>query len=320
MFNEDNQDQELLIEQLVLEGEELSENEYWVEAAEKFSEAFSLRQSFDFNKKAAINYIKGNEGYLAEEITSFCYDQYLEKESDIQILISIFLNNDNFLMLNQLENILKNHRKESVEKSFVQKLTKTIEIAERQYVGLEAMNILNQEKELTAIITMPMAQQAAKIKAMKNLPLKNFYNSAKFLLLNPYLHPLLKSDVVENLVKLGIDEMLTMNFWGELREFNPIKLQPISEIKQIKDAKRIFTAKLPRLNDYQLDQRVDEFLMYMSMIYPFNDEIVTNLENWIEVSIEMFEEVRNDVKSASNVENIREWYDKFDKMLTAFAD
>lgn len=320
MFDPD--DQEMILEQLINDGERLIEAEEWAEAGKKFSIAFSMKQSFEFNKKAVMCFIKANEGDLAEEVAYFCYDKYLLTGSGVDMLVNIFLENGNFLMLEQLKNMLLNHRTNMVKPVYIDDLTKRMAVAEQRYLSTGQKELLNQEKELTALVTMPMAQQADKIKAMKKMPLNNFVKAAKSLLLNPYLHPLLKSDVVENLVKLDFDEELAIVFWGETRKFNPINLRPIVLTDQVVHARDAFSKKSPHLDDFQLDARANEFTLCVSMVYPFNDEIINidNLNDWIEVFTEYFNEDGKIAENVNNVEEIRYWYRRFSKMLDSFAE
>ncbi len=82
------------------------------------------------------------------------------------------------------------------------------------------------------------------MQAAFKLPLNEFITGAKFLLRDPYTHPLVKSSLVELLSKLQVADPVTV-YWLDKKEYTvvPADIQPLNYCQSLVKVKRLITEK-----------------------------------------------------------------------------
>ncbi|MGR3741913.1 hypothetical protein [Companilactobacillus sp. DQM5] len=293
---------------LVKQGNEAFEKHNWKEAIYFFGQASLIKNDFAINKKIVISLFKIGKFDDAVEQSSLFLDEYLNNEEDMNLLFDIFIGAKEFLQANQLLNLIKNN-KEIINK---------VRNAEIEYQKNNLLEIKNQEKDLMSLVIMPIGIQASKIRDMKHLPLNNYLKISENLLLNPYLHPLLKNEITENLIKLKINKEYTISFFGELKKFNPSSLKSLFVSKKYIEIKELLKKKLETYSDVEYNLLLNEFSLYISMLHPFIDQIVTYPNEWIDIYLNKYE--KKDIKLTQNGEMIEKWLDKFEKLLNNFNE
>lgn len=303
---------------LVQQGNEALEKHNWKEAIYYFGQASLIENTFDINKKIVESLLKIGKFDDAVDQASIYYDRYLNDSEDAKFLFDVLIEAQEFLITYQFLEIIKINSYVVLSDEEIQKIKTHLHEKERAFMVEHHAEIEVQEKELMSLVTMQAGVQAAKIRNMKYLPLDNFLSMSENLLLNPYLHPLFKNEIIENLVKLKLDKKYSISFFGELKEFNPSKLKTLMFSDEYLEARKTMQDKLSSYDDYEANLMISEFLLYISMSYPFMGKILTNMDRWTDIYIKRYSQ-EGITPTASN-EEVMMWLDRYSKLLATFEN
>ncbi|GKQ42808.1 hypothetical protein RD055328_07310 [Companilactobacillus sp. RD055328] len=303
---------------LVRQGEEALEKRNWKEAIYFFGQASLIKNTFDINKKIVASLLKIGKFDDAVDQASIYYGRYLENDVDAKFLFQILMDANEFLMTYQFLEIVKEDEYTILSDDEISRISDQLEECERAFISDHQKDIENQEKELMSLVTMQAGIQASKIRNMKYLPINNFLDVSQNLLLNPYLHPLFKNEIIENLVKLKLNKQYTISFFGEIREFNPFKLKTLLFSPEYTNAREIMSKKLANYDDYEANLMINEFLLYISMSYPFIGEIIDDIDFWIDIYLKRYNQ--DYIEPTKKNEKIVMWLDRYSKLLETFEN
>lgn len=303
---------------LVKQGNEAFESHKWKEAIYFFGQASQLENTFDVNKKIVVSLLKIGLFDDAVDQASIFYDKYLENKDDATFLFNILIESEEFLLTYQFLEIVEEPGYKVLDEINIQQIYAQLSAQEKNFNEEHTKEIEDQKKELMSLVTMQAGVQASKIRNMKYLPMSHFLEISENLLLNPYLHPLFKNEIIENLVKLKINEEYSISFFGELRKFNPSKLRTLMFTSQYMEARKLLLNKLSDYDDYESNLIMSEFSLYISMSYPFVEDIISNAGDWIEVYLCEYRE--ESIDHIHNSEKISMWLDHYKKLLETFEN
>jgi hypothetical protein len=115
------------------------------------------------------------------------------------------------------------------------------------------------------------------------LPLDYFVKYGKYLLIDPFVHPLIKSSIVDTFREVNFKEIVSEYFIdGNVKKIKIANLKKLEETKSFK----IIISKIDnsKLSKDPINKMM--FLQYIKLnfmiIYPFNDIIIKNINLWFE--------------------------------------
>ena len=122
------------------------------------------------------------------------------------------------------------------------------------------------------------------------LPLNEFITGAKFLLRDPYTHPLVKSSLVELLSKLQVADPVTV-YWLDKKEYTvvPADIQPLNLLPVVSEGKRLITEKCGNQNPQTEKMAIQEFQLQVMFLYPRINQIIKDIDEWTDVLIARIE-------------------------------
>lgn len=303
----------------LIEGDKASAKDDYLGAVQNYGLAFVVKHTFEANKKLVESLMKLKEADKAKEMSTDFLDQYVETEDGVMLVSDIFLETGDLLGANILVQMVRKRRESLISESLILDIEQRLRSAENRYSRIHEEDLKKQEKELLSLVVEKIELQVKKIKEMSNMPLENYLRVADNLLLNPYLHPMLKVEIANNLVMLSIDKEVSINFWGEIKNFNPINLKPILLMDKFLEVKDLIDKNSSEDTQTEYEKKISELSLEISMLYPFTDEIIDDPKIWANEFLRRWNP-ENETNNEKTPVKVTDWFNKFDKMLEIFAD
>lgn len=293
----------------------------WEESTDLFTQAYAMQQTFDINKGLAASLLNQKRPGDAEAVILDYFNYYLSEPETAQMALDIILENNDFLLANQLLNFYDANPMPNIKQDFLDEVVKRIQIAEDRHERAFKPEKETIKSRLLSIVTEPTSEQIQLLRKLREFRKDNYIENAKILLDNPLLHPLLKSEALENLLKLGLDENIDISFYGENKTCNPSKLMPIMStdvyLKMCDELEKLLTDK----NETQLENFKGELSLYAAFVYPFGEEIIKSPELWTKAMLLRYGLVDDSqVSDNQGLDNVKTWLKRFDNLIDAFQE
>ncbi|PWG00683.1 type I restriction endonuclease subunit R [Levilactobacillus bambusae] len=299
-------------EQLEREGREAFEREDWSLASANF-EALYEKQQTEQNNHLLVEALYLDQRYqAAQQYAADFVTTYLTDHALFNLLISLLVHNHRFIEAREMAMDPVVHQDwlpaalqeiqdgERVAKS---EMKETIQTVSRQFYHLSDQSFSEQKRRFDAALA---------------LPLDNYLVGAKYLLLDPFLHPLLRSSLLEVLQQLQYQEEIELLWLDEQRhkiggQQLPL-LGSISSVQAVNDEIQRRLGHDDPMAEQMITQQAQLEMMYL---YPFNDRVVTDPQLWVDRLIQKYRAggVPVDVSSSAE-EQVDQWQKKLDQYTT----
>lgn len=159
-------------------------------------------------------------------------------------------------------------------------------------------------------------EQQDRLQAAYKLPLQEFVTGAKFILRDPFSHPLVKSSIVELLCKLKVSEQVTI-LWLDQQEYQirPIELLPLSLHPVVLAGKEVIRQRLGDNNPQQEQLALQEFQLQVMFLYPRIETVITDIARWIDIIIA---HINDEDVSVSDAEE--KWQEKLTQLINELME
>lgn len=309
------------LKKIVDQADEAFDQGNWDESTDLYTQAYSMQQSFSINKGLAASLLNQKRPGDAEAVILDYFNYYLNEPNTAELALDIILENNDFLLANQMLNFYDTNSETNIKSDLIDDFKKRIKIAEDRHE-----RSFKPEKEkiatrLLSIVTESTPEQIQLIRKLREFNRADYIKNAKDLLENPLLHPLLKSEALENLLKLGVDETLDISFYGENKTCNPSKLMPIMStdvyLKMCDELEKLLTDK----NETQLENFKGELSLYAAFVYPFGNEIIKSPELWTKAMLLRYGLVDDSqVSDNQGLDDVKTWLKRFDGLINTFQE
>ncbi len=309
------------LKKIINQADEAFDQGNWEESADLYTQAYAIQQSFSINKGLAASLLNQQRPGDAEAVILDYFNYYLSKPDTAELALDIVLENNDFLLANQMLNFYDLESSPNIKEDFISDVTKRIKIAEDRHERSfkpEKDRIMNR---LFSIVTESTANQIQLLRKLRELNKVDYINSAKLLLENPLLHPLLKSEALENLLKLGYDEKVDISFYGENKTCIPSKLMPIMTtdvyLKMCDELEKLLSDD----NGTQLENFKGELSLYAAFVYPFGDEIIKDPDLWTKAMLLRYGLVDDSqISDNQGLNEVKTWLKRFDELINTFQE
>jgi len=268
------------LKKIVDQAEEAFEQGNWAESADLYTQAYSMKQSFSINKGLAASLLNQKRPGDAEAVILDYFNYYLSEPDTAELALDIILENNDFLLANQMLSFYDNNPLPNIKPDVLDDFIKRIKTAEDRHERAFKPEKERLSNQLLSIVTESTAQQIQLLRKLRAFNKDDYIKSAKLLLENPLLHPLLKSEALENLLKLGVNENIDISFYGENKTCNPSELMPIMStdvyLKMSDELEKLLTDE----DESQVDNFKGELSLYAAFVYPFGNEIIKDPDLW----------------------------------------
>lgn len=309
------------LKKIIDQADEAFEQGNWVESADLYTQAYSMQQSFSINKGLAASLLNQQRPSDAEAVILDYFNYYLSEPQTAELALDIILENNDFLLANQMLNFYATNPMPNVKAELISDFTKRIKVAEDRHERSFKPEKQKISTRLLSIVTESTPSQIELLRKLREFNREDYIKNAKFLLTNPLLHPLLKSEALENLLKLGLNETVDISFYGENKTCIPSKLMPIMStdvyLKMCDELEKLLTDE----NEAQLENFKGELSLYAAFVYPFGDQIIKAPSLWTKAMLLRYGLVDDSqVSDNQGLDDVKTWLKRFDELINTFQE
>lgn len=256
--------------ELYFQAEEAYKNKDYTKARKLLEKEYLEKKTFRTNYFLFLVFLKIEDYIAAYEIANEYIRQYIidnEKFKKYQ-KAAIFAGMN--VKLQELSNNIFEYTTESEQKEF----DKNQQTLSTDYLNKNSK--LELMKQLSYLGIFPLFQQRKILKDAYGLSVDDFFINTKKILIDSNIHPLLKSNILDDYRKLNLEE--TVQYTDYKNTVKTLDVKKLKEIEEYKIYKKIYKEfkQLP-MNDFEKDLKWKEIVLKLMVLYPFND-IEQNLE------------------------------------------
>lgn len=256
--------------ELYFQAEEAYKNKDYMKARKLLEKEYLEKKTFRTNYFLFLVFLKIEDYIAAYETANEYIRQYIidnEKFKKYQ-KAAIFAGMN--VKLQELSNNIFEYTTESEQKEF----DKNQQTLSTDYLNKNSK--LELMKQLSYLGIFPLFQQRKILKDAYGLSVDDFFINTKKILIDSNIHPLLKSNILDDYRKLNLEE--TVQYTDYKNTVKTLDVKKLKEIEEYKIYKKIYKEfkQLP-MNDFEKDLKWKEIVLKLMVLYPFND-IEQNLE------------------------------------------
>lgn len=256
--------------ELYFQAEEAYKNKDYTKARKLLEKEYLEKKTFRTNYFLFLVFLKIEDYIAAYETANEYIRQYIidnEKFKKYQ-KAAIFAGMN--VKLQELSNNIFEYTTESEQKEF----DKNQQTLLTDYLNKNSK--LELTKQLSYLGIFPLFQQRKILKDAYGLSVDDFFINTKKILIDSNIHPLLKSNILDDYRKLNLEE--TVQYTDYKNTVKTLDVKKLKEIEEYKIYKKIYKEfkQLP-MNDFEKDLKWKEIVLKLMVLYPFND-IEQNLE------------------------------------------
>lgn len=202
----------------------------------------------------------------------------------------------------------------SCEPSWREVLTDMVDKAEEEYRTNSAASLKTQLQAFYHLGDKPVVEQSKLLKESHKLPLKEFLVGIQFLLRDPFTNPLLRSNIIELLQQLQVNEKIKY-LWIDKKEHEviPNQITEITKDKAIVQALKELASRRSHLDPLWYMDRQKQLSMQGMLLYPRIDKVITDPVAWIDALVS-----DEDTDKKLNPEII-DWQNKLETEINSLA-
>ncbi|KRO00199.1 tetratricopeptide repeat protein [Companilactobacillus kimchiensis] len=309
------------LKKIIDQADEAFEQGNWDESADLYTQAYAMQQTFSINKGLAASLLNQKRPGDAEAVILDYFNYYLSEPDTAELALDIILENNDFLLANQMLSFYDNNQQPNIKNDVIDDFIRRIKVAEDRHERSFKPEKEKITSRLLSIVTEPTAEQIQLLRKLREFNKDDYINSAKVLLENPLLHPLLKSEALENLLKLGVDETVDISFYGKNKTCIPSKLMPIMStdvyLKMCDELEKLLTDE----NESQAENFKGELSLYAAFVYPFGKEIIKDPALWTKAMLLRYGLVdESQMRDNQGLDGVNTWLKRFDELINTFQE
>ncbi|MBB1095305.1 hypothetical protein LTY36_00555 [Limosilactobacillus agrestis] len=273
-MNETQQDQYLQAQKLIAE-------EKWQEASDILEDLISDVDDSEIGRLTIIA-LYHSQQYIRACTYLFEYLEVMfDSFSDAQIAITILCQNELFVLAREVISSLSQWQEDLLP----------IVVRGEEKSRLDYQETLQTRlRDFYHLGDYSLQEQQSRLQAAFKLPLNEFVTGAKFLLRDPYTHPLVKSSLVELLSKLQVTDPVTI-YWLDKNEYTivPADIEPLNLLPIVSEGKKLIAEKCGNQNPQTEKMAIQEFQLQAMFLYPRVNQIIKDIDEWTDVLIARIE-------------------------------
>jgi len=297
-------------DRLIRMGKVALNQQNWQQACDHFEAAYQLEQTLSANLLWASALIEAGDPQTALTIVEEQQADYLQQTDLVRFYLALLLNNHRFITANQVWEAL---RHATIAPQVIKTLRMMITAAELEYQANHQAAIQKQAEGLYNLTAHPLAEQLAMLTQAEQLPRNVYVTSITPILTNPYSHAFVKTTVIETLVQLNIEQLVTMQWFEQTKTFVPADIQLMEESPTFNAVLAALNEQLATEDPTLLAQVMVDVEMGFAYLYPFEAEIMYNPTEWAQAWLK---QLLGPDYTASVVisEKIQDWVKKLQEM------
>ena len=132
-----------------------------------------------------------------------------------------------------------------------------------------------------------LMEQRQRLRDAYDLPLASFLLGTRFVLRDPFVHYLIKADIIESLRRIGVDAQLSY-LWIDNQEYqvNPATLAAQDEVAAVKAVRRAIAEQLGDTDAIRYQMASQQLDLQLMFLYPRAIAVITDPQEWATVLIQ----------------------------------
>lgn len=237
------------------------------------------------------------------------YNFYISSLKTRKLYFSILLACQNFLDAYAFLENLKQVHGENVANF-------TSELADKEAEVRQQKVTLNQKlKKFYHLGDLSITASHDVLQESKQLPATEYFQAAQFIFLDPFVHPLIRATVLENVISLKLSQKIQF-YWIDKQnhEVDLAKLTRILDNQIQRKFNKLLQQRLANQDPILLEGIVKDKNLYLSYVYPFADQVFKMPELWVNYWIDDYYGRAH----ANTLENqtISKWQKKFQTLTS----
>lgn len=268
-------------QQKYLQAQKLFANEKWQEASDTLEELVNELDQPELGRLLILALYHAKQYTRAGTYLFEYLEAMFTNFTDAQIAINILVQNELFIIARQVINSLGQWQTQ---------LLPLVVAGEQKSQSRYQETLQTRLREFYHLGDYPLSEQQSRLQAAFKLPLNEFITGSKFLLRDPYTHPLVKSSLVEILCKLHVTDTVTI-YWLDHQEYSlvPNDLLPLNELPVVKQGKELIADQCGNHNPQTEQLAIQEFQLQIMYLYPLVDQVIDNIDDWISALVARIE-------------------------------
>ncbi len=204
------------------------------------------------------------------------YDFYANDSKSQNLYFSLLLACQDFLGAHQFLEILKQDHVDNISDYVTSLTNKEIEVRQQKVT-------LNQKlKKFYHLGDLSVREANSTLQEAKQLPATEYFQAAQFIFVDPFVHPLIRATVLENVVSLKLKGKIKY-YWLD-QQNHEIDLTRLTGILdnpvQIK-LNKFLQEKLADSDPILLEGISKDKNLYLSYVYPYAKQVFKKPEEWV---------------------------------------
>ena len=132
-----------------------------------------------------------------------------------------------------------------------------------------------------------LMEQRQRLRDAYDLPLTSFLLGTRFVLRDPFVHYLIKADIIESLRRIGVDAQLSY-LWIDNQEYqvNPATLIAQDEAPAVKAVRRAIAEQLGDTDAIRYQMASQQLDLQLMFLYPRAIAVITDPQEWATVLVQ----------------------------------
>ncbi|MGY5269926.1 hypothetical protein [Lactiplantibacillus plantarum] len=272
----------MTIAETQLAAEQASRAQDWSKAASLWEQVYQAQQTAPVNYELVQALVADQQYVAAANYASEFEAQYLATDAAADLYLNALVANHDFISAQ----IMIKARPTSAWTTAASTILKAAESTAERTLGSTLTTTMRHFYHLS---DQPVQKQVAGLQAARHLPYEHYLTAAKFLLVDPFLHPLTRVEVLYTLYQLQVSETVKMQWLLDEKMLTlcPAKLVALG---QDETSKAVYHALKVRLGnqDVFLYESLRELLQLQLMyLYPCAAQVITDSTAWIDLLISL---------------------------------
>ncbi|KRK34118.1 hypothetical protein [Loigolactobacillus bifermentans] len=279
----------------------------WATACQLYQQLYQAEPSFEHNQQLAAVLAQDEQFQLAYALQTEYLTDYQQATSEIQqAAFKRVLAAQQFVAAYRWRTWLPQAQQVAA--------LQEIQLAERHYQQQAQAPIAQLERDLFHIDEQPIYQQLILLKQAQQLPLAHFKTVMARLLVNPFLHPLMRATSLEMLVQIKCTTSFTFETIQQQQiTVVPATLVEILQVPVIQTLKERLTATLGTTDPIMTQALQETIDLHAAYLYPLASQIMTEpADDWLAVYQAVYQQQKTSLTTKQ--QQILDWQQRLDRL------
>ncbi|NLR33086.1 hypothetical protein [Levilactobacillus tujiorum] len=282
--------------------------EDWSTAIDLFEKLYADQQTAEFNRYLVASLYHDEQYSVAEQYAAEQDLIYLESAATFQLRLDVALKKQQFIFAREFCELPSAQAWRDQGLSQIE----AAEQASRQSLG-ETQRVL--AKQFYHLGDVSFAEQRQRLERARQLPLQEFMRGVQYLLVDPFLHPLMRATLLEELLRLHTTITVQLHWLDDqVHAVDTAKLKPVGTSLAAQKIQNYLHENLEQQDPMLMANISQTITLQLMMLYPFIDKIIQNPVAWVQVAAQ---QSVTDQADDAELEEINVWQDRLNRYMSA---